>query len=404
MMQLPTVEVGAFVKPSDAQLRSVPNETSLVKIWGEVGECLGYPKPDGWRFQIHKLDEEVKLFSRNREDWSTKYPSIVQMIRSQLKGDRVILDTEAVGFDQQGNHLEPSKLLYAHHYHCYILDALYLGGKNLVSLPTQERVASIKEYLHNAFCGNFTFAEYTNINSQEELIKFYQECRRRRKEGFDGTIIKRLNKPYFAYALKLKTEDTTDAVVIGAYRDEKGIIASLLLAVPSHELKLWVPVAKATRTNTDWDIIWTACQSFIVDHRPSHLDEIPEIPDIWITPQVVVEITMTELHPGKGYLVRAEYPRKCTLREDKGPEDATSLEQILQIAGLTEIMKILSEKSKRQQLSLFEEFSGAVSEFPHAGDKEASSFEETSPVGPPVQQNSLNNESLIQLRFSLFEQ
>ncbi len=402
-MKLSTLEVGVFVKPSGAQLRSVSDEGSLLRVWQEVGECLGYPKPDGWRFQIHKLGEEVKLFSRNREDWSTKYSSIVQMIRSQLKSDQIILDIELVGFDHQGNHLEPSKLLYAHHYHCYILDALYLGGKSLVSLATRERVAYIKEYLHTSFNGNFTFAEYTNINSQEELLKFYQECRGRRKEGFDGTIIKRLNKPYFAYALKLKTEDTTDAVVIGAYRDEKGALLSLLLAVPSYELKLWVPVAKVTKANTDWDIIWTACQPFIVDHRPSYLDEIPEIPDIWITPKVVVEITMTELHPGKGYLVRAEYPRNCTLREDKGPEDATSLEQILQNAGLTEIMETLSEKAMQQQLSLFEQNDSTVSEFPFAEDEEALSFKKTFPAEAPIQQNCFNNEGLIQLRFGLFE-
>lgn len=402
-MKLSTIELRVFVKPSGAQLRSISDEGSLLRIWQEVGECLGYPKPDGWRFQIHKLDEEVKLYSRHREDWSPKYSSIVQMIRRQLKGDQVILDTELVGFDHQGNHLEPSKLLYAHHYHCYILDALYLGGKNLVFLPTQERVAYIKEYLHHAFDDNFTFAEYTNIDSLEDLIRFYQRCRKRRKEGFDGAILKRSDAPYFTDVLKLKTEDTTDAVVIGAYKDEKGIIQSLLLAVPSHELKLWVPVAKVTRTNTDWDIIWTACQPFIIDHRPPHLDEIPEIPDIWITPQVVVEITMTELHPGRGYFVRAEYPRKCTLREDKGLEDATSLEQILRTAGLTETMKTLSERAKRQQLNLFEDSGSVVSEFPFIEDEEALSPEKTFSADALIQKKWFNNEGLIQLRLGLFE-
>ncbi len=375
-MKLSTVEIGVFVKPSGAQLRSAPDETSLLKIWEEVGECLGYPKPDGWRFQIHKLGNEVKLLSRKGEDWSAKYPSIVQMIRRQVQDDQVILDTEVVGFDHYGEHLEPSKLRYAHHYHCYLLDALYLGGRNLVSLQTQERVSFIKDHLQNAFCDIFTLAEYTLITSLEKLITFHQECQNRRREGFDGTIIKRLNTRYSAYALKLKTEDTTDAVVIGAYRDERGAVQSLLLAVPSHELKLWVPVAKVTKTNTDWDAIWMACQPHILDHRPSKLDEISDIPDIWITPQVVVEVTMTELHPGKDYLVRAEYPRDCILREDKGPEEATSIEQILQHAGLTEIMKTLSERAKRQQLSLFDEYTGATDENTFDEDMEATSIEQ----------------------------
>jgi DNA ligase 1 len=403
-MEMSNLEVGVFVKPSGAQLRSVPDETSLVSVWEEVGECLGYPKPDGWRFQIHKMGDEVKLLSRNREDWSAKFPSIVQMIREQVQDEQVILDTEVVGFDYYGQHLEPSKLRNAHHYHCYLLDALYLSGRNLVSLQTQERASFIREHLQHAFCDKFTFAKYTRITSSEVLIAFYQECQKRRKEGFDGTILKRLDAPYFTEVLKLKSEDTVDAVVIGAYKDKKDEVQSLLLAVPSDKLKLLIPIAKVARTNTDWDLVWTACQSFIVDDRPSHLDEIAETPDIWITPHVVVKITITELHPGKDYLVRAEYSRKCTVREDKGPEDATSLEHILQIAGLTEIMKILGERTKLQKnLSLFEDNGSAVSEFHFAEDKEVSSLKKTFLAEAPTQQDSFNKEGLIQLRFGLFE-
>jgi len=353
-MKSPIVVPGEFISPSGAQLRSAPDENAVVKVWEEVGECLGYPKPDGWRIQVHKIRASIKLFSRKGIDYAGEYPSIVQMIRTQVEDDLAVLDTELVGFDRYGHHLAPTKLRNAAQYRCYLLDALYLS-RNLISLPTRNRVAFIREHLHKAFRGMFTFAEYTLIRSQDDLIRFYEACLVRRKDGFDGAIIKRLSTPYFTDALKLKNEDTTDAVVIGAYRDEKGAVQSLLLAVLFHELKLWVPIAKVTRKNTDWDTIWTACQPYMVDHRPSNIDEITDLPDIWITPQIVVEITMTELHSGKDYLVRAEYPRKCTLREDKGPEDTTSLEQILQIAGLTEIMKILSERSTRQQLSLFEQ-------------------------------------------------
>jgi DNA ligase-1 len=401
-MKSPIVEPGEFIQPSGAQLRSAPNKNAAVKVWEEVGECLGYPKPDGWRIQIHKIGASVKLFSRKGNDYAGEYPSIVQMIRTQVEDDLAILDTELVGFDQHGHHLAPAKLRSAAQYHCYLLDALYLSG-NLISLPTQHRVEFIREHLPYAFHGIFTFAEYTPIRSQDELIRFYQACLLKRKDGFDGAIIKRLSTPYFTDALKLKTEDTADAVVIGAYRNEKSAVQSLLLAVLSHELKLWVPIAKVTRTNTDWDTIWTACQPYVIDYRPSQLAEIADIPDIWIAPGVVVEITMTELRAGKDYIVRAEYPRKYTLREDKGPEDATSFEQILQIAGLTEIMKTLSERAKRQQLSLFEDNGSTVSEFPFAEDEEASSFEKTFPAEASIQQNCFNYEGLIQLRLGLFE-
>jgi len=348
------IQPGEFIKPPGALLRGAPNEKAVVRVWEEVGECLGYPKPDGWRFQVHKIGSHIKLFSRAGKDYAEEYPSIVQMIRTQVEDDLAVLDTELVGFDQYGHHLEPARLRNATQYRCYLLDVLFLRS-NLTSLPTRNRVAFIWEHLHNAFHGMFSFAAYTPIRSGDDLIKLYQACLIKRKDGFDGTIIKRLSTSYFADALKLKTEDTIDAVVIGAYIDELDIVRSLLLVVPSHKYKLWIPVAKITKTNTNWDAIWAACQPYILDHRPDNLGEISDIPDIWITPQVVVEVTMTELHPGKTYLVRAEYPRKCTLREDKGPEEATLFEQILQMAGPTEKMKIFSEKSQRQQLRLFEE-------------------------------------------------
>src|SRR5216683_1211660 len=99
-MKLSALELGVFVNPSGAQLRSASDEGSLLRIWQEAGECLGYPKPDGWRFQIHKLGAAVKLFSRTGKDWAAEFPYIVQIIRTQVEDEQAILDTELVGFDQ----------------------------------------------------------------------------------------------------------------------------------------------------------------------------------------------------------------------------------------------------------------------------------------------------------------
>lgn len=354
-MKSKTVEPGEFIRPAGAQLRSARNEGAVIKVWEEVGECLAYPKSDGWRIQVHKIGTTVKLFSRKGIDYAKEYPSVVPMIRAQVEDELAILDTELVGFDQHGHHLEPAKLRSASQYRCYLLDALYLKRRDLTLLTVQERVDFIQEHLHDAFHDMLTFAEYTFIRSQDDLIKFYQGCQVRRKEGFDGAIIKKLNTPYFTDVLKLKAEDTIDAVVIGAYRDKEDVVQSLLLGVLSNERKHWVPVAKVTRTNIDWDTIWTACQSYSLDYRPPNLDEISDLPDIWIDPRVVVEVTMTELLSGKNYLVHTKYPRRCILREDKGPEEATSFEQVIQMASPAEEKKILKAIPKNRQLLLFNE-------------------------------------------------
>jgi ATP-dependent DNA ligase len=344
----PIVIPGVFVQPAGAQLRSIPDEKVLARVWHEVGKCLGYPKPDGWRIQIHKQGNDIQLFSRSGKNWSEEFPSIVDIIRTQVQDDQVILDTELVGFDQKGRHLGPSILRDASQYRCYLLDVLYLNGQNVTPSPTQERVSLIQNYFCSAFHGSLTLAEYTSIEADTDLIKFYQDCMARKAEGFDGAIIKQPRAHYFTDALKIKHEETLDAVVIGAERDSRGAIKTLLLAVPCHERNSWVPIAKVARTSTDWKAVWAACEPHILEYPPDNLEEPPGIPDIWIAPEVVVTVKVTGLEPGKAYQVHGYAARDCVLREDKSPDEATSFEQALQIAGLAQ-----DESPRQQQLGLF---------------------------------------------------
>jgi DNA ligase 1 len=404
-MKSQTVQPGEFIKPSGASLRNVPDENEVVKVWEEVGACFGYLKPDGWRLQVHKMGEEVKLFSRNGVDWAAKYPTIAQMIRDQVKYDQVVLDTELVGFDQQGNHLEPAKLRQASQYRCYLLDALYLNGRDLTSLSTQERLFFIREYLQTAFGGIFALAEYTFIGSQEDMIRLYRQYQLRSKEGFDGTIVKRLNALYFTDALKVKPEETVDAVVAGAYKNDQGAIRSLLLVVPWRERMCLIPFAKITFKEAEWESLWKGCQFDIVEQRSKALKEFADGPDLWIHPTLVAEVKIKHLYPDENCIVRGDYVIKCVLREDKGPEDATSLEQILQnhglqIADLAEKMQVLKERSKLQQPGLFDEGISATTENTPKKwslDVEATSLEEVS-TNEQLLQNNVSNKGFVQLK------
>ena len=73
-----TVRTGEFVILAGAQLRSVADNNALIKVWEEVATCFGYPKPDGWRMQIHKMGDDVFLFSRSGKNWTTEFPAIVR--------------------------------------------------------------------------------------------------------------------------------------------------------------------------------------------------------------------------------------------------------------------------------------------------------------------------------------
>ncbi|PIX73754.1 DNA ligase, partial [Candidatus Roizmanbacteria bacterium CG_4_10_14_3_um_filter_33_21] len=71
------------------------------EIIKQIGRCAIEPKYDGFRLQAHfdrKLNQ-VKLYSRNLEEVSLMFPDIVEGIKKQIHGDKIIIEGETVGFD-----------------------------------------------------------------------------------------------------------------------------------------------------------------------------------------------------------------------------------------------------------------------------------------------------------------
>ena len=71
-------------------------------------------KYDGERAQIHIADNgDVKIFSRNQEDNTTKYPDIIGRLKN-MQGEDVkscVLDCEAVAWDKEKKQILPFQIL-----------------------------------------------------------------------------------------------------------------------------------------------------------------------------------------------------------------------------------------------------------------------------------------------------
>jgi DNA ligase-1 len=348
------VDPGRFIPPSGAQLRSIRSSGDLTAVWAEVGRCVAYDKPDGWRIQVHKVEDEVRLFSRSGKEWTTAFPSIINTLQTQTSKHSYVLDTELVGYDVSGVHMQPSRLRSAAHLHCHILDGLMVDSEDLTGLATLSRVRWIRECLSKTFSDRLFLAGYTVVEDEDQLTTLYEQACKRKGAGFDGLIVKRLDTTYFSDALKLKPEDTIDAVVVGAFHDSRGDGKSLLLAVLDAARGTWVPIGKVARSNIDWEEVWAACQPYITQHQPDNILDPPYQPDMWIVPHVVVQATVTTAQRSTGYLVRAEYLRQCVLREDKGPEQASNLAHFLQLAGMEEAAQDARMEGNARQLRLFD--------------------------------------------------
>ena len=73
-------------------------------------------KYDGERAQIHLLENgEVRVYSRNQENNTTKYPDIIGRFPSWIKQSATvksaIIDSEAVAWDTEKNQILPFQVL-----------------------------------------------------------------------------------------------------------------------------------------------------------------------------------------------------------------------------------------------------------------------------------------------------
>jgi len=81
---------------------------------GQAGRFTCEFKYDGERTQIHMLDDgTVKIFSRNSEETTSKYPDIVAMLPKAMAPGvtSFILDAEAVAYDRVKKTIMPFQVL-----------------------------------------------------------------------------------------------------------------------------------------------------------------------------------------------------------------------------------------------------------------------------------------------------
>ncbi len=352
--------VGIPIRPALAQ-RTESLEEILEKTGGE---CSAEAKYDGFRLQIHKKGDDIWIFSRRLENMTGMFPDIASAVREQIIPEEVIFEGEAIAYNENTGEFYPFQITIqrkrkygvekaAEEYplKLFIFDVMYMDGKNLTSLPYQER-RSILEKIYKKG-DTIEPAERIIAKDVKTLQDFFESCVER---GLEGIIAKDLKSPYIAGArkwawikykrvMRSKLSDTLDLVIVGYYkgrgkRAQFGL-GGILVAVYDPKDDTFKTVAKVGSGFTEEQLseLKRILDEISIPHKHPRVSSRIDV-DVWVEPKYVItvladEITRSPNHTAawdgeRGLALR--FPRAVSfIREDKGPEDATTVDELIEM-------------------------------------------------------------------------
>ncbi|HEX5105176.1 MAG TPA: DNA ligase D [Pirellulaceae bacterium] len=182
--------------PSDPLPGSIDVQLATLASAAPTGpEWLHEIKFDGYRLVARIESGLVQLLTRNHLDWTDRYSAVAEALQ-EIPAESAILDGEVVAQLESGetsfqalqNALRDRashKLVY------YAFDLLYLDGRDLRSLPLQERKGKLQALLAEGAPPQIQFSGHFADDGQ----RFWEECCKR---GLEGIVSKRRDKPYRA--------------------------------------------------------------------------------------------------------------------------------------------------------------------------------------------------------------
>ncbi len=363
------VRIGSPIKVMLAE--RLPSISQVIERMG--GRCAMEYKYDGIRVQAHIGKDGVRLYSRRLEDLTSNFPDIADSLRKQCKVGEAIIEGECVAIDNKTGEMLPFQTVtHRRKKHgmeeaikefpvkIFMFDVIYLDGKDMTNMPYPER----RTILEGSFDldGQVDVTTMKVVDSAEGGEEFFNEALNAKCEGImaksleENSIYRAGSRGFLWIKYKKDYEaaltDSFDLVVVGAFfgmGKRTGKYGALLMASYDDENGIFATVCKL---GTGFDDEFLAkmpelLDEYLKEEKPAMVDA-KMMPEVWFDPTIVLEVVAAEIsispiHTAAEGIFNKDsglglrFPRFTgRVRDDKGPEECTTVHEICEMYELQE--------------------------------------------------------------------
>jgi DNA ligase-1 len=284
-------------------------------------------KLDGIRIQIHRRDDEVRIYTRNLNEITGALPGIVATVR-ELPVRQAVLDGEAIWMSDGGpapfqdtvsqidSDAPPEGIV------TFLFDVLHVDGEDMLDLPLHERAARLE-------------AIASPLRIPSVLTSDPDHAQRVLDEalsaGHEGVVVKDSSSVYAAGRRgkawrKVKPVRTYDLVVLGAewgHGRRQGWLSNLHLGARDPGSDAFIMVGKTFKGLTDALLQWQTEKLLELESERRGIT-------VFVRPELVVEIALDGVQSSTRYPggVALRFARVKRYRPDKNPDEADTIDDL----------------------------------------------------------------------------
>ena len=290
-------------------------------------------KLDGIRIQVHRRDDEVRIYTRNLNEITHALPGIVEAVRG-LQVSQAVFDGEALWMAEHGpaafqdtvsqiDSAAPPEGIVT-----FLFDLLHLDGDDLLDTPLEERAARLE-----AVAAHLKIPSLVTSDPETAQQVLYESLR----AGHEGVVVKDVASRYSAGRRgkawrKVKPVLTYDLVVLGAewgHGRRQGWLSNLHLGARDPSTGEFVMVGKCFKGLTDELLEWQTRELLA---RETERQGIA----VLVRPELVVEIALDGVQSSTRYPggVALRFARVKRYRPDKSAADADTIDDLQKLLAV----------------------------------------------------------------------